>query len=156
MGTTKAERARQEKAEREAAWEAEHARVKALGDLFTDLPEGHQKAALLDAMTGRIIHLYNECKHEQGDAILEFMPTDVARRLLDWYFDEDAPDVAPDFRRPDERCSAASAAGQPLRTQAEASPDTGAAPEAIESQAPADQEASGNEDRRAPEIHGQS
>jgi hypothetical protein len=93
VGITKAERARAERAEREAAWEAEQARVRALGDLFTALPEGHQKAALLDAMTDRVIQLYNEVKHEQGDAILEFMPNDHARDLLDWYFDEDGPDT---------------------------------------------------------------
>lgn len=87
----KAERAKHEKAEREAAWEAEQAHVRALGDLLASLPEGHQKAALLDAMTGRIIHLYDECKHEQGDAILEFLPNDYARELLDWYFDENGP-----------------------------------------------------------------
>lgn len=93
MGLTKAQRAATEKAEREAAWEAEQARVKALGDLFTALPEGHQKAALLDAMTDRVIELYNNAKHEQGDAILEFLPNDYARELLDWYFDENGPDT---------------------------------------------------------------
>jgi hypothetical protein len=87
----KADRAKREKAERESAWEAERARVKALGNLFTSLPECHHKAALLDAMTDRIIHLYNERKHEQGDAILEFLPNDYARELLDWYFDENGP-----------------------------------------------------------------
>lgn len=87
----KAARTARDKAEREAAWEAEQARIKALGDLFASLPEGHQKAALLDAMTDQIIHLYNECKHEQGDAILEFLPNDYAHELLDWYFDENGP-----------------------------------------------------------------
>lgn len=89
----RAARAKQERGEREAAWEAEQARVKALGDLFAALPEGHQKAALLDAMTDRIIHLYNECRHEQGDTILEFLPNDYAHELLDWYFDENGPDT---------------------------------------------------------------
>lgn len=93
MGITKEQRAARDKAEREAAWEAEQARVRALGDLFTALPEGHQKAALLDAMTDRIISLYNEAKHEQGDAILEFLPNDYAQELLDWYFDENGPDT---------------------------------------------------------------
>lgn len=88
---TKAQRAARDKAEREAAWEAEQARVRALGDLFSALPEGHQKAALLDAMTDRIIQLYNEAKHEQGDAIVDFLPNDHARELLDWYFDENGP-----------------------------------------------------------------
>lgn len=145
MGMTKAERAKAEKAEREAAWEAEQARVKALGDLFSALPEGHQKAALLDAMTDRIIDLYNNVKHEQGDVLLEFLPNDYAQRFLDWYFDEDAPDVAPDFRRParDERRYPASAAGQSERTQAEASPDAGTAQAPVESKAPADQSKSG-------------
>lgn len=91
--TTKVEKAKQEKAEREAAWEAEQARVKALGDLFAALPDGHQKAALLDAMTDRIIDLYNNVRFEEGDAILEFLPTGHARELLDWYFDEKGPDT---------------------------------------------------------------
>lgn len=93
MGTTKAERAARDKAEREAAWEAEQARVTALGDLFTALPEGHSKAALLGAMTDRIIDLYNHLKFEQGDAILEFLPNGYARALLDWYFDDSGPDT---------------------------------------------------------------
>lgn len=93
MGLTKHQRAERDKAEREAAWEAEQARVKALGDLFDALPEGHQKAALLDAMTDRIIYLYNNTRMEHGDTLLEFLPNDYARELLDWYFDENAPDT---------------------------------------------------------------
>lgn len=93
MGTTKAERAARDKAEREAAWEAEQARVRALGDLFSALPEGHQKAALLDAMTDRAIDLMNSAKHEHADVLIEFMPNDHARDLLDWYFDENGPDT---------------------------------------------------------------
>lgn len=89
----KAERAKAEKAKREAAWEAEQARVKALGDLFSALPEGHQKAALLDAMTDRAIALMNSAKHEHADVLIEFLPNDHARDLLDWYFDENGPDT---------------------------------------------------------------
>lgn len=148
----KAQRIKREKAEREAAWETEQARVRALGDMFTALPEDHQKDALLGAMTDRIIDLYNNVKFEQGDILLEFLPNDIAQRFLDWYFDEDGPDVAPDFRRPEQRCGAAGALGQPLRTQAETPPDAGAAQAAIEGEAPADQEAIGNEDRSAPDA----
>lgn len=93
MGLTKEQRAARDKAEREAAWEAEHARVRALGDLFSSLREGHQKAALLDAMTDRIIDLYNHTKMEHGDVLLEFLPNDYAQELLDWYFDENGPDT---------------------------------------------------------------
>lgn len=93
MGMTKEQRAARDRAEREAAWEANEARVKALGDLFAALPEGDHKAALLAAMTDRVIELYNDVKFEQGDAILEFLPNDYARALLDWYFDDDGPDT---------------------------------------------------------------
>lgn len=93
MGITKEQRAAREKAEREAAWEAEQARVKAFGDLFSALPEGHQKAALLDAMTDRIIDLYNQTKMEHGDVLLEFLPDDYAQEFLRWYFDDDGPDT---------------------------------------------------------------
>lgn len=154
MTGSKAQRAKQERAQREAAWEAEQARVQALGDLFTALPEGPQKDALLAAMTDRIIDLYNNVKFEEGDAILEFLPNDVARRFLDWYFNEDGPDVAPDFRRPDERCRPSSTAGQPLRTQAETPSDARTPQASIESEAPADQEASGNEDRGISKAQG--
>lgn len=91
MGITKEQRAARDKAEREAAWEAEQARVRALGDLFTALPEGHQKAALLDAMTDRVIDLLNNVKTEHADVLIEFLPNDHARELLDWYFDENGP-----------------------------------------------------------------
>lgn len=92
------------------------------------------------AMTNRIIDLYNDVKFEEGDAILELLPDDIARRLLDWYFDEDAPNVAPDFQRPsrNERPCSPGVAGQSERTQDEAAPDHGAQEAPIESEAPAD------------------
>lgn len=139
MGITKADRAARDKAEREAAWEAEQARVRALGDLFSAVPEGPQKVALLGAMTDRVIELLNECRHEQADILIEFLPNDIARRLLDWYFDEDAPNVAPDFQRParDEHGSPAGPSGQPLRTWAEAAPHQGAPQAPVEGKASA-------------------
>jgi hypothetical protein len=79
----------QEQAERDAAWQAEQERVRKLGDLFYALPAGAQKIALQKAMRDRIIDLYNECRLEQGDAILEFLPNEFARKLLDWYFPDD-------------------------------------------------------------------
>lgn len=93
MGLTAAQRRAKERAERHAAWEAEEKRIREQGDLFEALPEGHQKAALLDAMISRIIHLWNNAKFEYGDAILEFLPNNYARELLDWYFDENGPDT---------------------------------------------------------------
>lgn len=87
--TTKAERSRKERESREAAWKAEEERVRKLGDLFNALPDCPQKAALLEGMTDRIVDLYNNAKWEEGDAIIEFLPNDYARSLLDWYFDED-------------------------------------------------------------------
>lgn len=88
---TKAERENRANVARQAAWDAEQERVRKLGELFKALPEGHQKAALLDAMTDRIIDLYNNVKFEEGDTILEFLPNDHASELLDWYFDENGP-----------------------------------------------------------------
>lgn len=157
MGVTKAERAAREKAEREAAWEAEQARVLALGNLFTALPEGHQKDSLLAAMTDRIIDLYNNMKFEQGDILLEFLPNDYAQRFLDWYFDEDAPDVPPDFRRRarDEYGSSSGSIGQPMRTQTETASDDGAPQAPVEGETATDQGASGNEDRGISEVQGQ-
>ncbi len=152
----KSERAKQERAEREAAWEAEQARVRALGDLFSALPEGHQKDALLAAMTDRIIDLYNNVKFEHGDVLLEFLPNDYAERFLDWYFDEAASDVPPDFRRParDERQGSSRVVGQSVRTQAETSSNDGAPEAAVESEAPADQAPPGNEAGCAPKVCG--
>lgn len=147
MGITVAERKKREREATERAWEAEQERVRKLGDLFSVLPGSPQKDALLDAMTDRVIDLYNNVKFEQGDAILEFMPNDYARRLLDWYFDEDAPDVAPDFRRSarDERPSPSGVAGQPDGAQTEASPDVGATPPLVESEASEGQSLLGTE-----------
>jgi hypothetical protein len=79
----------QERRERQAAWDAEQARIRALGDLFSALPRCPQKAALWSAMANRAIDLLNANRFEQADAILEFLPNDYAMRLLDWYFDED-------------------------------------------------------------------
>lgn len=79
------------KAEQEAAdarWMAEEARIQKLGDLFSALPDGGAKTALLDAMTDRVIELFNGAKFAEGDAILEFLPNDHAKRLLEWYFDD--------------------------------------------------------------------
>lgn len=91
--------AKAHKAEREAqerAWNAEQARVEALGNLFSALPAGPEKTALLLAMRDRIIDLYNNVRMEEGDAILEFLPNDFARELLDWYFwDENPASAAP-------------------------------------------------------------
>lgn len=86
---------RQERQEREAEWEAEQERVRKLGELFEALPDCPQKEALKEAMTDRIIDLYNNVKWEHGDALLEFLPNEHARRLLDWYFDEDGPTSFP-------------------------------------------------------------
>lgn len=86
---TKAERAKQERQEREAAWAAEQERVRRLGDLFDALPNGPQKLALLEAMTDRLVDLYNNVKLEHGDVLLEFMPNAYAREILDWYFDDE-------------------------------------------------------------------
>ncbi len=91
MGQTKAERARKERERREAEWQAEQERVRKLGDLFDALPDGPQKTALKEAMTDRIIDLYNHNELEKGDILLEFLPNDYARKFLDWYFDENGP-----------------------------------------------------------------
>lgn len=86
---------KEERERREAEWRAEEERVRKLGDLFSALPDGPAKVALHAAMSDRVIDLYNDAKFEQGDAIMEFLPNDYARRLLDWYFDEDGPTSFP-------------------------------------------------------------
>lgn len=92
---TIAQRNRQERERREAEWNAEQERVRKLGELFEALPDGPPKAGLQEAMSDRIIDLYNNVRFEEGDAILEFLPNDYARKLLDWYFDEDGPTSFP-------------------------------------------------------------
>jgi hypothetical protein len=91
-GLTKKERER-----RKAEWRANEDRVRKLGDLFSALPACPEKEALWAAMADRIIDLFNESKFEEGDAVLEFLPNDYARQLLDWYFDDDenSPQTAP-------------------------------------------------------------
>lgn len=84
-----------EREKREAAWKAEQERVRKLGNLFEALPDGPQKAALQEALSDRVIELYNNVRFEEGDAILEFLPNEYARKLLDWYFDEDGPTSFP-------------------------------------------------------------
>lgn len=88
---------KQEREEREAAWRANEERVRKLGELFSALPNGRAKTGLWVAMAERIVDLYNNVRMEEGDAILEFLPNDYARKLLDWYFheDEDAPFPSP-------------------------------------------------------------
>jgi hypothetical protein len=82
-------KAEQERIARDAKWEAERLRVKALEDAFGAVPDGPEKAALLSVMTDRVVELYNNVRMTEGDAILEFMPNDYAQALLDWYFNED-------------------------------------------------------------------
>lgn len=89
----KAARLKEERERRDAEWKTENDRVRKLGELFEAIPDGHQKEALKDAMVDRIIYLYNNVRFEEGDAIIEFLPNDDARNLLDWYFDEDGPDT---------------------------------------------------------------
>lgn len=60
-----------------------------LGDLFESLPACWQKEALKEKMSDQIIELYNNCKWTEGDAILQFLPNDYAKQLLDWYFHDD-------------------------------------------------------------------
>ena len=81
---------KQEREQREAEWKANEERVRALGDLFSALPDGSAKTALWTAMADRIVDLYNNVRMAEGDAILEFLPNDYARKLLDWYFHDDA------------------------------------------------------------------
>lgn len=88
---------KQEREAAEAAWNAEQARVEALGNLFSALPECGAKLALQTAMRDRVIDLYNESHFERGDVLLEFLPNKFARELLDWYFpdDQDAEPTQP-------------------------------------------------------------
>jgi hypothetical protein len=86
---TRAERAKQERLKRDAAWAAEAERVRRLGDLFDALPNSPQKLALLEAMTDRITDLYNNVRFEHGDVLLEFLPNGYAQELLHWYFDDE-------------------------------------------------------------------
>lgn len=79
----------QERERREAEWAAEQERVRLLGCLTEAIPAGPAKRALLTAMRDRIIDLYNASRFEHGDVLLEFMPNDYARKLLDWYFPDD-------------------------------------------------------------------
>lgn len=73
-------------------WEAEQDRVQSQGNLFSAIPNSPEKTRLLSVMVYRTINLYNECRYQEGDAILEFLPNDLARELLDWYFDDNAQD----------------------------------------------------------------
>lgn len=110
---TKAERAKKERDERNAAWAAEAERVRRLGDLFDALPDSPQKSALLAAMTDRITDLYNNVRFEHGDVLLEFLPNDYARQLLDWYFDDDAKAPYPTQATPKEDGDAGKVQDQP-------------------------------------------
>lgn len=86
MRMTAARRER-ERLEREAALQAvEEERVRKLGDLFDALPPSPEKLALLEAMTKRIVDLYNDCQFERGDVLLEFLPRQYALDVLTWYF----------------------------------------------------------------------
>lgn len=93
---------KQERAERDAVWQANEDRMALQCWLFEELPDGTQKDALQMAMRDRIITLYNECRFEEGDAILEFLPNAFARKLLDWCFpdeDEQTPQPPPSYPR---------------------------------------------------------
>ena len=80
---------KEERERREAEWLAEQERVRLLGCLTEALPAGEPKRAMLTGMRDRIIDLYNASRFEHGDVLLEFMPNDYARKLLDWYFPDD-------------------------------------------------------------------
>lgn len=80
---------RRERERREAEWRAEEERVRKLEQLFEALPAGEAKEALKHGMTDRVVELYNAAKFFEGDAVLEFLPKQWARQLLDWYFDDD-------------------------------------------------------------------
>ena len=88
MGLTKAQRQRAEREELERQRAEEEARVKRLEALFDALPEGEAKRALMEGMTDRIQWLYDNARFEEGDAILEFLPSRWSHQFLDWYFHE--------------------------------------------------------------------
>lgn len=88
----------EERRQREAEWQAAEARRTARGDMFSALPDCAAKAVLWAEMVDRCVELFNASKFEEGDAILEFLPNDYARKLLDWYFDHN--DENPPFPTP--------------------------------------------------------
>lgn len=86
---TKVELVRREREQLDRKWREENERIRRSESAFESLPDCAAKIALQVAMTDRIVQLYNECRFEEGDAILEFLPSKWAHQLLDWYFDED-------------------------------------------------------------------
>jgi hypothetical protein len=93
--------AKREKERAEAEWRANEERVNGYSALFNALPDGFAKVALLDAMTDRVIDLFNNVRMEEGDSILEFMPNEHARSLLDWYFHDEDPNSVFTPKAPD-------------------------------------------------------
>lgn len=60
-------------------------------DAFARLPAGPEKTELLQAMIARVWTLLDSNRLAEADAILEFVPAKVCIRLLDMFFDEEAP-----------------------------------------------------------------
>lgn len=87
MKRSKAQREEDER--REATWRAEEERIRKLEQLFETIPASEAKEAFKHGMTDRVVELYNAAKFSEGDAVLEFLPKQWARQLLDWYFDDD-------------------------------------------------------------------
>jgi hypothetical protein len=107
--------AKQERERREAEWAAERSRVLCQGAIFEAIPNGQEKDALKVAMTDRAVWLFDNCRYEEGDALLEFLPNDWAQQLLGWYFDEDgtAPHPAEASAGKDEDAKRGQVQGEP-------------------------------------------
>lgn len=63
--------------------DAELRRVERQKTLFTMLPPGHAKDALLGAMLGRARAFLEASRTDEAAAILEFVPSAAANRLID-------------------------------------------------------------------------
>lgn len=64
----------------------ENKRIGVQRALFSALDPCPAKDRLLKTMEDRIIWLLDNCRHEEADALLEFVPEDAAAALLDEYF----------------------------------------------------------------------
>jgi hypothetical protein len=80
-------------AERERWWAQEQARIKRQREAFDDLPEGPIRDHLRDMMLQRAYDILCEGNGEGCDELLQFLPEDHARELLDAWLDDQISDV---------------------------------------------------------------
>ncbi len=79
-------RERQLRKQREA-WDAENRRIEIQRRLFAAMDPCPAKDRLLVVMRERVIWLLDNCRTEEADAVLEFMPEPEATAILDEWFE---------------------------------------------------------------------